>query len=289
MSLTILYVNGLPRSGTTFLMRLLGAFDNVSFVDTYPYEHRVASYLAAAYGVLTSLEGEDDPWRFEQDAARQLLSVFPFSGNDDCRHWFTEEFTVSVGAAWRHSLERLAVRLARQKGYTGDALWWAEKFPHTHEPQLVDCFGPFRLVTIVRHPVDVALSHLRLQSGDHLLWVKQAARDPATIVNHTARAVWDLIADSRAFARRHGDPPLVLRYEDAIADVPATLDRLQRHFGLELVAERASALAGDVRAMREVHQSVRDVDDPGQEDARATLRALLTRESVGCLHDSGYA
>ena len=79
MPLSVVYVNGLPRSGTTLLMRMLGAFDNVAFVDAYPYEHRVASYLATAFGVLTSLRGEDDPWRFERDADRGLLSAFPFT------------------------------------------------------------------------------------------------------------------------------------------------------------------------------------------------------------------
>ena len=294
MKVTPLYLNALGRSGTTLLMRVMGAFDNVAFVDTFPYEVRIASFLACAYKVLTGESGNEDPWAFERDADNNLLSAFPYLGDEVARRWYLDEHKPLIRSALKASLEALAIKLVRRKGYLGEDVWWVEKFPHNHEAEIANIFGPFDLLTIIRNPMEVARSQLRLDlDGNHPLWKRQTSfADIGDTVNLIVKKTNGLLTAAESFGRRNkSSRSIIVRYEEFENNSTYLVNALLKAFPFRQSQERLASLAEDLEILAKKHRSESFAKENFGSDTAIDadhIRELMSEESLGLMKKLGY-
>jgi hypothetical protein len=289
VSLSILYVNGAPRSGTTLLMGLLGSFKNVSYVQKYPYEHRFAAYLASTYAVLTSTTPDSSPWQFEAELPNQRLTPFPFQGDDLSKAWYSGSFRDHMKAGLRSSLEALAEGESLKRGYRGDSLWWAEKFPGRHECALVDIFQSFHLLSVTRNPLDITLSRIRLASKKDGIWVHEGGPiNIAETVNHEIRKVHDIAMAHQEVSRRQSQPHLLLRYEDAVDDKAWALDQIATTFEFEIDPAMAAKIRARSDEERVYHSTAPMELSSADEKLREDIEAGVSQSGREMLKRLGY-
>jgi len=289
VSLSIVYVNGAPRSGTNLLMGLLGSFKNVSYVQQYPYEHRFAAYLASTYSVLTSTTPDPSPWQFEAELPNKRLTPFPFQGDDVSKAWHSGSFRNHMKAGLRASLEELAARNSTARGYRGDSFWWAEKFPGRHEAALMEIFQSFHLLSVVRNPLDIALSRIRLASKKDGIWIHEGGPiNMAETVNHEIRKVHDIAMAHQDVARRRSEPHLLLRYENAVDDKAWALDQIATAFEFEIDPPMAAKIKARSDEERVYHSSVPMELSSADENLRQELEAAVSNAGRDMLKRLGY-
>lgn len=289
MGLSILYVNGAPRSGTTLLMGLLGSFKNVAYVQKYPYEHRFAAYLASTYALLTSTKPGPSPWQFEAELPNQRLTPFPFQGDDLSKAWYSGAFRDHMKAGLRASLEALAMGESAKRGYQGQSFWWAEKFPGRHESALVEIFQSFHLLSVVRNPLDIALSRIRLASKKDGIWIHEGGPiNLAETVDHEIHKVHDVAMAHQDVARRQSQPHLLLRYENAVDDKAWALDQIATTFEFEIDPPMAAKIKARSEEERVYHSSMPMELSRADEKLRQDIEAAVSSSGKEMLKRLGY-
>src|SRR5690606_10184942 len=121
---------GLPRSGTTLLMRYLGAHPRVIHVPRYPYEMIGLNYWLHLFRVLTASadhQRSSHPNTFLKD--EHFIGHHPhFTDVYDpvLAQWFREQYIPDIAALALRSLDGVyrAMAVAQDKM---DAVWFAEK------------------------------------------------------------------------------------------------------------------------------------------------------------------
>lgn len=232
-SMSILYVNGLARSGTTALMSLLSCGKNVALPGSYPYELRIASYLSSVYHVLKDRAEKEEPWIFEDRLLDKLAVPFPFYHEELLGEWHQSSFRPLLRQAFASSLESLAWRLLGESGCKSDKIWWLEKFPSVHEEDIIDLFGCFNMLVLLRNPVDVAVS--RFIANQHGIpsdmWFLSDNNSVLSIFENALAASIDLLsADGEVLQR--GGSSMIVRYEDLISQPLYQIQAIARKFGI---------------------------------------------------------
>ena len=211
------------RSGTTYLMSCLAASPKIIVAELVPYEVRLLSYYAAAFGVLTApadQERSTHPDRLEGDGFH--IGFNPFSGAQYVQAFRGKEALASYHADWAPTRLGTAMadivreyyrRLAVDRGKRA-VPFFAEKNNNLHKPTRVfvrRAFPRMREVVIVRDPRDVLCSHMAYFSS---------SQDKA--FGHLTHSSGLLIAIDEA----KDESLCIIRYEDMIRGNPTTFDRL---------------------------------------------------------------
>ena len=216
------------RSGTTFLMSCLAASPQIVVAELVPYEVRLLSYYAAAFGVLTAAadtEHSTHPDRLEGDGFH--IGFNPFTGpqyahafrnraplEDFHRNWAPAR----LGAAFADTVREYYRRLAADRG-KGAVPYFAEKNNNLHKPSRMfvrRVFPLVREIVIVRDPRDVLCSHMAYFSS---------SEDKAfTQLSHSCRQLASL-------ADNEGGDLCVIRYEDMVRGDAETFELLSKFLG----------------------------------------------------------
>ena len=290
------FIVGSPRSGTTWLYHILLASGDFAI---YRSESQVYSRFAAPFGQLRSRTQRQrflDFWLKSEFHHRSGLDADAFAAE-------VLRSVQSPGAF----LERLMSSICEIQGATR----WAECTPDhgLYIKQIRSEFPDARFIHLVRDGRDVATSLAKIGFIAPLRWGTHRADVAAALY-------WSWINRHIAAATRdHGDSCLVLRYEDLVTDLEATLERLARfidkplpvarieHASIGSISKPNSSFAGSNaqvgiaqwrdRASAEVVAAVEaaignDLTAFGYERAHPDARASLSQRAAGLAHTARF-
>jgi hypothetical protein len=261
-----LVITGLPRSGSTFLHRLL-AQDPA---------HRVPRHFEVQLPFAS--EG-DEPRRRRQvqrdlailrKLAPELAQLHPLTPDtpQECTEVhsasfislrFDTTYTVTAyrdwidrrGAAGAYGFQRRLLQFLQAQD--NEVRRWVLKSPdHVFTmPDLLGAFPDARLIVTHRHPREVLPSVIRLTVVLRQIFSDRV--DAAAVAREVA-ARWargaQVLLDARNWASRSG-PALHLDKKSIVADPMATIARIYRHFELPLTAAAEAAMRGFVARHRD--------------------------------------
>lgn len=286
------------RTGTTWIVHLLGQHPELVAHPPFGVEPRLASYWLEV-GVALS-----EPGSFKRTLRTQM---------DRPRWWLGEWSQASRDAFPDPSVERLlgrgqVLRTARfaaeqpQRFYRGlarehgkrDPRYFVEKGPYgLRRLQLLDDMYPgLREIVVFRDPRDTVCSILSYSARRER--VALVSNDPGTQTEYL-----ETVRDSfLGLLRQTEDRPgkgLVIRYEDLVTEPAATLERILGHLGVDdsPAAVQATLDGADDRA-EELASAHRTSTDTGasigrwRTDLEPDLRARTTEIFAPVLERLGY-
>lgn len=285
-ALTPVLVTAPGRSGTTLLMGLLAASDDIVVAELVPYELRLLSYHAVANAVLTApadLERSTHPDRLEGDG-------FHIGANPFHRRSYAQAFREPGGALdyFDNFMPRLTAdysraaitefyrRLAEDRGKPG-ARFFAEKGNNLHKPTRMftrRAFGRVREVVILRDLRDVLCSQMAYFSS--------APETAFAELTHAARALHAIRGEPQ-------DDIHFLKYEDMVREETATFAALSAFLGTTIAPASGEKLRRDVFARHGTSASPEASMGRWRSDLPAEWRVRCAREWRDFLEGSGYA
>ena len=216
-SLTPIFVVGVPRSGTTWVQRLLAAHaDAFPLLETYMFSGRVG--LGAFFRPVPPAHGDDAP-----------APAPPGLGRLFTRKELVDEVR-DIAGRWLRA------------GVPTGTRYVVEKSPwHLHELGLIaEILPEARFVNVVRDGRDVAVSLIEARRS----WSGFGADDTEAVLVEAARSWNTGLALAAAAAPALGDRLLDLRYEHLRAEPVSACAALYAHCGMVATAsELDDALA----------------------------------------------
>ena len=296
-----IFITGLPRSGTTFLHKLMMADpDNrapLVWETIYPFrlsarrdtrqaqvtrQLRAFERLAPTFRALHPMEATS-PQECSEIAAHVFRSL-RFDTNyqiPSYRHWLDACVERHLPAYRFH--KRFLQHLQHQDGR---ARQWVLKCPeHVFAlPAIRQVYPDARLVFVHRDPVKVLLSVAKLtevlrQPFTRRLDPRGIGRDESLRWLAGTRRMID-VGDDAGF----GDPVCHVHYMDLVSDPVATVEAVYQHFGRKLSAKATSAMEHYVRQKPNGGYGPRDYrfEDHGLTEAeeRAKFRPYMLRFGI---------
>jgi hypothetical protein len=258
-----IFITGLPRSGTTFLHRLMMTDPHnrapLVFETIYPWadpkgpDRRVARVarqlktferLAPEFRALHPLEATS-PQECSEITAHVFRSL-RFDTNyyvPSYRHWLDNDVRRHLPAYQFHQRFLRHLQYQDTRRQIGHARWVLKCPEHVFALSAIRAVYPdARLVFVHRDPVKVLLSVAHLTEVLRRPFTRSL--DPATI-GRDESARW--LAGAERMARTGDDaglpePVCHVHHMDLISDPVATVDGVYRHFGMTLPAHAAGAI-----------------------------------------------
>ena len=285
--LSILYCNGLPRSGTTLLLSLLKAFPSIAIPGGYPYELRVASYLASLNTILCKSSLSTNPWSFESSLLDTIAEPFPFCFDEDVNDWHIRCLAPAIRRELANSLQALACQLIESTALSEEPIWWVEKFPSLHEESIRDMFGNFNLITLIRDPIDITLSRIsaNINNIGSRQWIRDAEiRDNYVILKDQISGSLGLLEAEKEVSSR-GGICMLIKYDSLITEPYLTLKRLGDKLGISLAESSFNKALNKSRLHQPEHETE---GSRKRSNLREMLIAELTAEDIRNLGTLGY-
>jgi hypothetical protein len=229
---TPLLINGLPRSGTTWLMSLLSAHPQVVVAGGYPFEQSHGIYWSLASRVLSQPDLEIHSLRGLQN---YTFSVPPSPFNpgtfDDACPWFAEEYPLRLADSVRSFTDGVYRREAQLQGRQ-DTEVFVEKWPGRVVPHTMRWIFPqVREIFLTRHPRDVILSILRFNARRG--FADFGVESHGTGREFIASVARQLREDLKLFRERTGDGSgVIVDYHRLRRNTEAELARMLAQFDL---------------------------------------------------------
>jgi hypothetical protein len=225
----LVWIFGSPRTGSTWLLRLLRSHRDVLTID----ETYLPMHLVPTGGV--TADGE----YFETNRRA-----------DDPNYFFARRYLTELEPELRELVLRQLRRQAGELGEEGSARWVVIKEPNgTHAADSIFRLLPRgRMIFVLRDGRDVIDSLADAMLGRETWWAARR-RDTAAaqavgiggreafIRRHATQWVWRIEAAQRAFAALPEEQRVLIRYEDMVADTVATLRALYDWLHLEIGEE----------------------------------------------------
>jgi hypothetical protein len=264
-------------------MSCLAASPQIVVAELVPYELRLLSYYAAAFGVLTApadLQRSTHPDRLEGDGFHIGFNPFhgpqyaqAFRGQPALRD-FQEHFAPArLGEAIADIVREYYRRLAADKSKV--AAYFAEKNNNLHKPTRLfvrRAFEGLREVVIVRDPRDVLCSHMS--------YFASSQEKAFTHLSHSNRQLTSLQDEA-------GPDICVIRYEEMIAGEPETFQRLRAFLDVEVAPVQEEA-GSRIFAKHATSASPQASIGRWRQDLPAELRATCRSEWGEFLTRFGY-
>jgi len=238
------------RTGTTWLVYLLGLHPSLIAYPPFRVEPRLASYWLEAMGSLAEPASYLQSLRPRMENPHWFLGGWPKAAraqlNDPEMARFLGRDAVERFAAFaRERVEAFYRLAARQQKKRPRAFVEKGPFGRVRLEAIEDLFGSVRELTLFRDPRDTICSILAYQQ----------VRPDATLVINSLDAgrqsmveIADGIAGMLEQTQQRGDRALRIRYEDLVQRPQPTLRQAFAHLGIaddEATAERVCALAAE--------------------------------------------
>lgn len=229
-------VTTLGRTGSTWLMKLLGAHPEVAVHGGYPFETRSAAYWLHMVRVLSDPANplqSSHPDAFPND----LWSIghHPFyresvMDEPELRSWFAGAYPAHLAELAQRSIDEFYGRVAAAAGRPG-ATRFAEKLVPGHIPWLMwELYPDAGEILLVRDFRDMACSILAFnEKRGFVAFGRENAATDAEFIERNLRAGAHGLLES--WRQRQGRLTVV-RYEDLVLEPEATLGTLSRDLGL---------------------------------------------------------
>jgi Sulfotransferase family len=259
-----LLLTSMGRTGTTWLMRLLGQHAAIVADPHYPHELRVARYWLHVLGVLAA--PANPAQSADQDTfQRSVWSVGhnPFySGalSEDrlTGRWFGHEHVERLAAACRESIDSLYGLLAETLGKP-QARYFAEKHLPDHLPGLAwDLYPEAKELFLVRDFRDMVASMLAFNARRGFAsFGRERVSSDGEFVRGLARDAGRLAAAWRS----RGERALLVRYEDVVCNPVDEIRRICAYLDVDASAEAAGDMVAGAAASSEELEAHRTTPD----------------------------
>jgi hypothetical protein len=220
----LVWILGSPRSGSTWLMNLLGTWGHACRIN----EPGIGAHLGVILDSMLPIEPSGKPVSYRFDQFREA------SPGDRADYFFSTAWE----QVWRPALRDLILK--RLRAQLGQHSYAIIKEPHgSHAAQLLMSTLPrSRLIFLLRDGRDVIDSMLDAAAPDSWLMRRLAgfrAVDRKTLIRSQAYLwLWRTEAVQRAFDAHRDERKRLVRYEDLRADPTPVLTRLARWLGLPM-------------------------------------------------------
>lgn len=272
-------VNGLFRSGTTLLMRLLAQSPSVTCHKVYPYEYRFAYYWIHLFRILSSgYQQPFDNWHFQTKSdAITAFPYYPFL--PEMRQWFQTEH---VNALVRYV--QSAINSAYRSHPPAGATHFLEKFPGHYVGLFQELFPDTREIIILRDFRDVFMSvKLFNAKRGYVAFGRENHSSDESYLRHLAALFERMLRRGTA----SGNTVLLLRYEDLIQNEQQELSRVCEWAG---VAYPENISPDDASASRHMTSETQQASIGKWRNTREQdLVSRIAREYEHLLSQGGYA
>jgi hypothetical protein len=235
-----LLVTGPPRSGTTWLMKVLSGHPELVVYDDYPYEHWPAKYWTHALKVLTDpadLVNSTKPHALDTNLF--LVGHNPFfsprwTSGPEIRRWLGRTHIERTAAFFMETIEDWYLTLASSQGIERPR-YFAEKhmFRHSLSPVLMhELYPGAKEVFLVRDFRDVACSHLSF-SIDPDTGEPRGKLPGKTRETYVRQDVRRIAVDFRDAWRARGEGAHLMRYEELVLNPHEAVSKLLAYLELE--------------------------------------------------------
>jgi hypothetical protein len=292
-----LIVTSLARTGTTWLMRILGQHPAIVVDQHHPYEMVPGRYWMHALKVLTEPANHEQSTptsHFEGDRFRIGHNPFfygPFFDAPQLGRWFESAY-VERQAAVSLGLIEDYYRIVASHQDQPQAVFFAEKHLPDHIQWMMwELYSNPREVFVLRDPRDMVASMVAFNEkrGYPEFGRERAANDEEWLVGLRA-GVSRLVAASRA----RSDRARLLKYEDLVTDPVAALSPILDYLGeasspgaIEGLLTRASAGAPELAHHRTSKSAERSIGQWRSLDRR--WRPQLEKAFGDLIQDLGYS
>ncbi len=219
------------RSGTTLLMSILAQSPDIAVAELVPFEVRLLSYYASVYKVLTSgadFERSMHPDNLLGDGFHVGFNPFTekqyalaFKDRESLQNYYRAFVPQRVAALARDLVGEYYSRLANDQGKPA-ARFFAEKNNNLHRPTRLfarAAFAELREIVLVRDPRDILCSHMA--------YFASSPDDAFGHLSHAGRLMLAIEAEACPDV-------LFLRYEDLVAEKPASYEQLSAFTGARI-------------------------------------------------------
>lgn len=291
-----LLVTSLGRSGSTWLMHLLGQSEQVALYDIYPYEAYASKYwLYSLLKVLSeptnylTVTSPDDLFNLTVEWARQHL-------HDDRHHqWFYQHYLSQAIQFCQQSIDSFYQQALEVQGKTEKTRYFAEKFGTWHANGIFhECYPQAKEIVLVRDFRDMLCSMLAFTKKrgneqvrgfgvnldqEHLATVKT--------IKKSAQSLYDYWQENQARV-------LFIRYEDLLQYPETTLKEILTHLALpntgEVIAKMLKQAARENSEMKSHKTSKSPLQSIGrwQQDLSENMQQLCQTELTPILKAFGY-
>ena len=214
------------RTGSTLVMQLLGTSPDITFDRRYPAEYRFLSYFVRLAEQMTEPFDEArhpgvTPFFFGEQAT---WGPIPFRSDVVDIAELRGPLLRSMWATWSEEVRRAQ----------SDVRFYAEKLAVPIEP-IVRAGIDLRVIDLIRDPRDVLASIRAFTSAGNDGFERdrhssETAYVDAFIASLTSQLEW--MRDTPAGVNR-----ITIRYEDLVADLPRTADRIAEWLGLPFAVD----------------------------------------------------
>ena len=268
----LVWIFGSPRSGSSWLLRLLTGNPDIAPVNE--------SYLGAH---LVPVGGEVEAGEYYEHGERA----------EDASYFFARDYMPVL----RPLLQELVLRgfdnQLRQMGFDPVPRWVVIKEPNgSHAADTIVSLLPrSRMLFLLRDGRDVVDSLVDAMLGSESWWAertRQLGRPPqerlAFVTQHSQLWVRRTMASQRAFESLPEDQRLLVRYEDILAETPTHLGRIFDWLGLE-VKEKQLAATVERQAFASAPKDRRGPGRPMRAATPGLWRENLTEDEQRTMHE----
>jgi hypothetical protein len=232
-----LIVNSLGRTGTTWLMHLLGQHPAVVVYRRYPYEVHAARYWMHMLKVLLAPADESKPVGQPDQFHREKASIggnpfyaVSFPAYPQIEAWYGSIYPERLAAFCQQNIDDWYVRVAASQEQP-TAVYFAEKHLPVEYPRLMwELYGGAREIILVRNFKDVASSILAFNSQRGFeSFGRTGGESDAAFIQRLRFGAERLLEDWRSRSERAH----LVRYEDLVTAPVGTLQPLLEYLHLD--------------------------------------------------------
>ncbi|MFG6179146.1 sulfotransferase [Halomonas sp. THAF12] len=227
---TPILLRSFGRSGSTYMMQLLGSHEDVLFERTYPFENRYLTYLARV-AMLTGMSPDNDTaWNHDRLMHKNIKRVGPLPYHDVSIIDKSSMPKASFSSLWNGFSKSL------NGTKKGASYFYAEKVAHDI-CTLVNQSVYAKNLFLIRDPRDEFLSiksFNKKRGFNGFGWQENDTDETFAVKLCRSRKKF---MQNIARVGESEDRRIMVRYEDAITDAKNTCARLSGWLGVQLDAE----------------------------------------------------
>lgn len=302
-SLQPLILNSLGRTGTTMLMRLLSAHQQIVAQMVYPYEVRASNYWMHFLKVLSApYSGTQQDW---QSFLQQQSSIVSNITNDQkyttkhqVKNWVGVRYVENMAAFCQQSVEEYYLSVAESQEET-NSMYFVEKYSPYHVPSIIwELYPKAREIILVRDFRDMlsSINAFNAKRGGLGFGRKRVLTDEEYVEQLGQRGIRNL--HQAWIARR--EKVHLMRYEDIILKPMETVRSMLQYLSLEhsddTITKMLSAVTAiddkEERERTEAHKTSKSPEDSigrWKKDLSPSVQSLCKKEFGHILEDFGYS
>lgn len=231
-----LLITSLGRTGTTWLMRLLGMHPAIVVHRLYPYETRSAGYWTHMLKVLSepANHGQSaNPDDFHNNlwwVGHHPVYTQPKLNSSQMKRWFGVTYIERLAAFSQHMIDSFYRQVAITQQQR-EAVCFAEKYHPGHIPRLIrELYPGAREIFLVRDFRDMICSMQAFNAKrGYVSFGRKLTHNKEDFVRHTQLAAKNLLKEWNS----RSDQSYLLHYEDLILHPQESLGHLLAHLELD--------------------------------------------------------